>query len=89
MNFDEFFQNKQERIKKYRKYELKYPENTKLIIELLKQCKEKEDTHDNRTYSYLSIAEYLYFEKQQQQVSLEGLRKIAARIAYDNGLELN
>jgi len=89
MEFDEFVQKKQTRIKKYRKYELKYPENTELIIQLLKQCMEKEDTHDNRTYSYLSIAEYLYFEKKQQQVSIEGLRKIVARIAYDNELELN
>jgi len=89
MEFDDFVQQKQTRIRKYRKYELKYPENTQLIIELLKKCKEKEDTHDNRTYSYLSIAEYLYFEKKQQQVSIEGLRKIVARIAYDNELELN
>jgi len=88
MEFDEFIQNKQIKIKKQRKYELRYPENTALIIQLLKECLTKEDTHDNINYSYLSIAEYLYYEKKQQQVSLEGLRKIVARIAVENELEL-
>jgi len=88
MDFEDYVEAKQTKIKKYRKYELRYPENTQIIIDCLKKSLEKEDTHDNINFSYLSIAEYMYYALDKKEVSVEGLRKIVARIATENDLEL-
>ena len=88
MDFEDYVKEKQTKIKRYRKYELKYPENTEIKIDCLKKSLENKDKHDNINLRYLSIAEYMYYALDKKEVSVEGLRKIVARIAAENDLEL-
>ena len=73
---------------KDRAYELKYPQNLDLIIDLLQQCHEKRTSTMWSLYSYRSVAEYMYYGLKMQEISLEGLRKAISRIAKANNLEL-
>jgi len=87
-NFDDFIDKKAKQLPN-RRYEVRYPENVKIIVNLLEQCVEKKKTTPNHyLYSYRSIAEYLYDECQMLEVTKEGLRKAIARIAKDYNLEL-
>jgi len=87
-NFDDFINKKAKQLPN-RRYEVRYPENVKIIVNLLEQCVEKKKTTPNHyLYSYRSIAEYLYDECQMLEVTKEGLRKAIARIAKDYNLEL-
>jgi len=87
-NFDDFINKKAKQLPN-RRYEVRYPENVKIIVNLLEQCVEKKKTTPNHyLYSYRSIAEYLYDECQMLEVTKEGLRKAISRIAKDYNLEL-
>jgi hypothetical protein len=87
-NFDDFIDKKAKQLPN-RRYEVRYPENVKIIVNLLEQCVEKKKTTPNHyLYSYRSIAEYLYDECQMLEVTKDGLRKAIARIAKDYNLEL-
>jgi rRNA pseudouridine-1189 N-methylase Emg1 (Nep1/Mra1 family) len=87
-NFDDFIDKKAKQLPN-RRYEVRYPENVKIIVNLLEQCVEKKKTTPNHyLYSYRSIAEYLYDECQMLEVTKEGLRKAISRIAKDYNLEL-
>ena len=87
-NFDDFIDKKAKQLPN-RRYEMRYPENVKIIVNLLEQCVEKKKTTPNHyLYSYRSIAEYLYDECQMLEVTKDGLRKAIARIAKDYNLEL-
>ena len=87
-NFDNFIDKKAKQLPN-RRYEVRYPENVKIIVNLLEQCVEKKKTTPNHyLYSYRSIAEYLYDECQMLEVTKDGLRKAIARIAKDYNLEL-
>lgn len=86
--FDHFIDQKSKQLPN-RRYEVRYPQNTKIIINLLEQCVEKKKTETNRyLYSYRSIAEYMYDECQMHEVTKEGLRKAISRIAKEYDLEL-
>ena len=87
-NFDDFIDKKAKQLPN-RRYEVRYPKNVKIIVNLLEQCVEKKKTTPNHyLYSYRSIAEYLYDECQMLEVTKDGLRKAIARIAKDYNLEL-
>ena len=87
-NFDDFIDKKAKQLPN-RRYEVRYPENVKIIVNLLEQCVEKKKTTPNHyLYSYRSISEYLYDECQMLEVTKDGLRKAIARIAKDYNLEL-
>lgn len=87
-NFDDFIDKKAKQLPN-RRYEVRYPENVKIIVNLLEQCVEKKKTTPNHyLYSYRSIAEYLYDECQMLEVTKESLRKAISRIAKDYNLEL-
>ena len=87
-NFDDFIDKKAKQLPN-RRYEVRYPQNVPIIIDLLEQCVEKKKTTPNHyLYSYRSISEYLYDECQMLEVTKDGLRKAIARIAKDYNLEL-
>tara|TARA_R100000734_G_C3270689_1_gene66740 strand:- start:131 stop:403 length:273 start_codon:yes stop_codon:yes gene_type:complete len=87
-NFDDFIDKKAKKLPN-RRYEVRYPQNVPIILDLLEQCVEKKATTKNHfLYSYRSIAEYLYDECKFHECTKEGLRKAIARIAKENNLEL-
>ena len=87
-NFDDFINKKAKQLPN-RRYEVRYPQNIPIIVDLLEKCVEKKKTTQNHfLYSYRSIAEYLYDECQMHEATKEGLRKAIARIAKDYELEL-
>ena len=87
-NFENFIDKKAKQLPN-RRYEVRYPQNLKIIINLLEICVEKKKTTPNHfLYSYRSIAEYLYDECQMIEVTKEGLRRAISRIAKENNLEL-
>jgi hypothetical protein len=71
-----------------RKFEQKYPNETKIILKLIKQALDKKGEQYAYKYNYLSIAEYCIEVLGFTMVSKEGLRKIVARIAKENSCEL-
>jgi len=71
-----------------RKFEVRYPNETETIINLLKQAIEKAKDPLAYRYNYLTIAEYCREVLGYNMVSEDGLRKIIARIAKENGCEL-
>lgn len=87
-NFDDFISEKAS-VLPNRRYEYRYPENVKLIVDLLQQCVEKKKTTVNHyLYSYRSIADYMYEELNHTEVTKDSLRKAVARIAKEHNLEL-
>ena len=84
-NFNDFVGKK--KIQNNRGYEQLYAENIPTIINLLKECKKNRVTHEDRNYSYRSIAEYMYEVLEMREVTEESLRKIVKRIAIANDLE--
>ncbi len=83
----ETFVNKKS-ISSKRKFENKYPAYTKIIIDLLKEAKTKQNEPGAYRYNYLTLAEYCNLHLGFNMVSKEGLRKIIARIADENNLTL-
>ena len=71
-----------------RKFEQKYPNETKIILKLIKQALDKKGEEFAYRYNYLSISEYCIEVLGFNMVSKEGLRKIVARIAKENSCEL-
>ena len=57
------------------------------MIENFNECKKNRVTHEDRNYSYRSIAEYMYEVLEMREVTEESLRKIVKRIAIANDLE--
>jgi len=87
-NFDDFINKKAKQLPN-RRYEVRYPENLKIIINLLEICVEKKKTTPNHfLYSYRSIAEYMYDVLEHRQATKEGLRRAISRIAKEHNLEL-
>jgi len=71
-----------------RKFEKKYPNETEIILKLIKQALDKKGKKFAYRYNYLSISEYCIEVLGFNMVSKEGLRKIVARIAKENSCEL-
>ena len=87
-NFDDFIDKKAKQLPN-RRYEVRYPQNIKIILNLLEICVEKKKTEPNHfLYSYRSIAEYMYDVLEHREATKEGLRKAIARIAKEHNLEL-
>ena len=87
-NFDDFIDKKAKQLPN-RRYEVRYPQNVPIIINLLEQCVEKKKTTPNHfLYSYRSIAEYMYDVLEHREATKEGLRRAISRIAKENNLEL-
>jgi len=87
-NFEDFIEKKAKELPN-RRYEVRYPQNVPIIVNLLEQCVEKKKTTQNHyLYSYRSISEYLYNECQMHEVTIDGLRKAISRIAKAYNLEL-
>jgi len=84
-NFNDFVGKK--KIQNNRGYEQLYAKNIPTIINLLKECKKNRHTHEDKNYSYRSIAEYMYEILEMREVTEESLRKIVKRIAIANDLE--
>ena len=84
-NFNDFVGNK--KLQNNRRYENLYAKKIPKIINLLDECNKNRVTHEDRNYSYRSIAEYMYEVLEMREVTTEGLRKIVKRIAIDNDLE--
>tara|TARA_R110000823_G_scaffold106487_4_gene225087 strand:- start:520 stop:786 length:267 start_codon:yes stop_codon:yes gene_type:complete len=84
-NFNDFVGNK--KVQNNRSYENLYAKNIPTIINLLEECKKNRVTHEDRNYSYRSIAEYMYEVLEMREVTEESLRKIVKRIAIANDLE--
>ena len=84
-NFNDFVGKK--KVQNNRGYEHLYAENIPTIINLLEECKKNRVTHEDRNYSYRSIAEYMYEVLEMREVTEESLRKIVKRIAIANDLE--
>jgi hypothetical protein len=84
-NFNDFVGNK--KLQNNRSYENLYAKNIPTIINLLKECKKNRVTHEDKNYSYRSIAEYMYEVLEMREVTEESLRKIVKRIAIANDLE--
>ena len=87
-NFDDFINKKAKQLPN-RRYEVRYPQNIKIILNLLEICVEKKKTEPNHfLYSYRSIAEYMYDVLEHREATKEGLRRAISRIAKENNLEL-
>ena len=84
-NFNDFVGKK--KVQNNRSYENLYAKNIPTIINLLEECKKNRVTHEDRNYSYRSIAEYMYEVLEMREVTEESLRKIVKRIAIANDLE--
>tara|TARA_R110002020_G_scaffold90794_3_gene221037 strand:+ start:319 stop:585 length:267 start_codon:yes stop_codon:yes gene_type:complete len=84
-NFNDFVGNK--KLQNNRSYENLYAKNIPTIINLLEECKKNRHSHEDRNYSYRSIAEYMYEVLEMREVTEESLRKIVKRIAIANDLE--
>ena len=70
------------------KFENKYPKETEIIINLLKQAITKRAETQLNVYNYVTIRDYCREVLGFTMVSKEGLRKIISRIAQENGCEL-
>lgn len=70
------------------KFEYKYPKETEIIINLLKQAITKRAETQLNVYNYVTIRDYCREILGFKMVSKEGLRKIISRIAQENGCEL-
>jgi|DEB0MinimDraft_4_1074332.scaffolds.fasta_scaffold17285_6 hypothetical protein len=70
------------------KFENKYPKETEVIINLLKQTQIRKKETQLSVYSYKTIAEYCIEVLNYKMVHSESLRKIISRIAKENGCEL-
>ena len=87
-NFDDFIDKKAKQLPN-RRYEVRYPQNVPIIIDLLKICVEKKKTTQNHfLYSYRSIAEFMYEVLKHREATKEGLRRAISRIAKEHNLEL-
>ena len=87
-NFDDFIDKKAKQLPN-RRYEVRYPQNLQIILDLLEQCVEKKKTTPNHfLYSYRSIAEYMYDVLEHREATKEGLRRAISRIAKEHKLEL-
>jgi hypothetical protein len=87
-NFDDFIDKKAKQLPN-RRYEVRYPQNIKIILNLLEICVEKKKTEPNHfLYSYRSIAEYMYDVLEHREATKEGLRRAISRIAKEHNLEL-
>ena len=87
-NFDDFIDKKAKQLPN-RRYEVRYPQNLPIILDLLEQCVEKKKTTPNHfLYSYRSIAEYMYDVLEHREATKEGLRRAISRIAKEHKLEL-
>jgi hypothetical protein len=87
-NFDDFIDKKAKQLPN-RRYEVRYPQNIKIILNLLEICVEKKKTTPNHfLYSYRSIAEYMYDVLEHREATKEGLRRAISRIAKEHNLEL-
>ena len=87
-NFDDFIDKKAKQLPN-RRYEVRYPQNVKIILNLLEVCVEKKKTEPNHfLYSYRSIAEYMYDVLEHREATKEGLRRAISRIAKEHNLEL-
>jgi hypothetical protein len=87
-NFDDFIDKKAKQLPN-RRYEVRYPQNLPIILDLLEQCVEKKKTeHNHFLYSYRSIAEYMYDVLEHREATKEGLRRAISRIAKEHKLEL-
>jgi len=87
MSLDEFALSKVD-YKSKRKFENRYPKETEIIINLLKQALIKKNETNLSVYSYKTIAEYCVEVLNYKMVHKETLRKVISRIAQDNGCEL-
>jgi len=70
------------------KFEYKYPKETEIIINLLKQAISKRAETQLNVYNYVTSRDYCRGGLGFKMVSREGLRKIISRIAQENGCEL-
>tara|TARA_R100001126_G_C4858009_1_gene165717 strand:- start:209 stop:481 length:273 start_codon:yes stop_codon:yes gene_type:complete len=87
-NFDNFIDKKAKQLPN-RRYEVRYPQNVSIIIDLLEICvKKKKTTQNHFLYSYRSIAEYMYDVLEHREATKEGLRRAISRIAKEHNLEL-
>jgi|TARA_B100001094_G_scaffold157807_1_gene152754 hypothetical protein len=84
-NFNDFVGKK--KVQNNRGYEHLYAKNIPTIINLLKECKKNRVTHEDKNYSYRTIAQYMYEVLEMREVTEESLRKIVKRIAIANDLE--
>lgn len=87
LSFDEFAKSKIDYRNK-NKFESKYPKETEIIINLLKQAITKRAETQLNVYNYVTIRDYCVQVLGFKMVSKEGLRKIIGRIAQENGCEL-
>lgn len=74
--------------KSKRKFENRYPKETEIIINLLKQALIKKTETQQSVYSYKTIAEYCVEVLNFKMVHSETLRKVISRIAQENSCEL-
>ena len=87
-NFDDFIDKKAKQLPN-RRYEVRYPQNVPIIIDLLEICVEKKKIERNHfLYSYRSIAEFMYEILEHREATKEGLRRAISRIAKEHNLEL-
>ena len=70
------------------KFENKYPKETQIIINLLKQAQIRKNETQLSVYSYRTIAEYCIEVLNYKMVHSESVRKIISRIAKENECEL-
>lgn len=70
------------------KFEYRYPKETEIIINLLKQAIAKRAETQLNVYNYVTIRDYCREILGFTMVSKEGLRKIISRIAQENECEL-
>lgn len=87
MDLDEFILTRVN-TRQQRKFEYKYPDETQVIIKLLKQAISKKSETLDFVYNYITIRDYCIEVLGYTMVSKEGLRKIIGRIAKENGCEL-
>jgi hypothetical protein len=87
LSFDEFALGKIN-VRNKNKFEYRYPKETEIIINLLKQAIAKRAETQLNVYNYVTIRDYCREVLGFTMVSKEGLRKIISRIAQENGCEL-
>jgi len=74
--------------KSKRKFENRYPKETEIIINLLKQALIRKKETQLSVYSYKTIAEYCIEVLNFNMIHKETLRKVISRIAQENECEL-
>ena len=74
--------------KSKRKFENRYPKETEIIINLLKQALIRKNETQLSVYSYKTIAEYCIEVLNFNMIHKETLRKVISRIAQENECEL-